>query len=311
MLENRLKTVQSEIGSLTSELETLGDPEARYVEFRDLREDLHRQRALKLESQCELLTTLSDGLIKATLKKCADSENASTKFKTLISGTSIRSAKIESAFEHIFSTADPISEWSALLAELEQLSALPKDGAQLSTITPTPALNKIGFSQQDVQKITSKLTIDAWLDLSLVVLEDRPIFEYRAREADYIPFADASAGQRATALLWALLSQQGPPLIIDQPEDDLDNQVISRVVEHIWKAKPKRQLIFSSHNANLVVNGDAELVVCCDYRIAGDQSTGFVKVQGAIDIPEVREEITKVMEGGKEAFKLRMDKYGF
>src|SRR5262249_40629851 len=107
------------------------------------------------------------------------------------------------------------------------------------------------------------------------------------------------------------LNQSGPPLIIDQPEDDLDSQVILDVVERIWKAKERRQLIFSSHNANLVVNGDAELVVGCDYRAAGDQSGGRVKVQGAIDQAEVRQEITTVMEGGEKAFRLRKEKYGF
>ena len=79
----------------------------------------------------------------------------------------------------------------------------------------------------------------------------------------------------------------------------------------MWLAKTKRQLIFSSHNANLVVNGDAELVVCCDYRKAGDQSGGTIKAQGAIDIDDVRAEIATVMEGGREAFTLRKEKYGF
>ena len=74
--------------------------------------------------------------------------------------------------------------------------------------------------------------------------------------------------------MFVLLNQDGPPLVIDQPEDDLDNYVIKDIVEQVWLAKTKRQLIFSSHNANLVVNGDAELVVCCDYRKAGDQSGG-------------------------------------
>jgi chromosome segregation protein len=99
--------------------------------------------------------------------------------------------------------------------------------------------------------------------------------------------------------------------VIDQPEDDLDNQVIFDIVDLIWKAKGARQLVFSSHNANLVVNGDAELVVCCDYRDAGDHSAGRIKLEGAIDVPAVRDEITVVMEGGEKAFRLRKEKYGF
>jgi chromosome segregation protein len=111
--------------------------------------------------------------------------------------------------------------------------------------------------------------------------------------------------------MFVLLNQDGPPLVIDQPEDDLDNHVIKDIVEQVWAAKTKRQLIFSSHNANLVVNGDAELVICCGYRIAGEQSGGTIAAQGAIDVEEVRTEIATVMEGGRAAFTLRKDKYGF
>jgi type III restriction enzyme len=131
------------------------------------------------------------------------------------------------------------------------------------------------------------------------------------KEAEYIDFELASAGQQATALMWALLAQAGMPLVIDQPEEDLDSQIVLDVVERIWAAKPKRQLIFASHNANLVVNGDAELIVVCDNRSAVDQSGGEIKLVGAIDMPEVRDAITRIMEGGERAFKLRQEKYGF
>ena len=107
------------------------------------------------------------------------------------------------------------------------------------------------------------------------------------------------------------LNQGGPPLIIDQPEEDLDNPVMLEVVEQVWLAKQKRQLIFASHNANLVVNGDAELVAWCDYRTTGDQSRGMIAGEGAIDVPDVREAIKRIMEGGEAAFTLRKEKYGF
>ena len=138
-----------------------------------------------------------------------------------------------------------------------------------------------------------------------------PVFEYRAREQEYIPFQNASAGQQATALLKTLLNQPGPPLIIDQPEEDLDNPVMLEIVERVWQAKQKRQLIFASHNANLVVNGDAELVAWCDHRTAGDQSRGTIAGEGAIDVDDVRDAIKKIMEGGEAAFNLRKEKYGF
>ncbi len=155
------------------------------------------------------------------------------------------------------------------------------------------------------------MTADGWLNLALTPVVDEPMFEYRTKEKQYIAFNAASAGQQATALLRVLLSQTGVPLIIDQPEEDLDSQVVQDVVSRIWEAKKGRQLIFASHNANLVVNGDAELVVACDYRKQGDQSGGRIKLEGAIDVPEVREEITRVMEGGEKAFLLRKERYGF
>lgn len=155
------------------------------------------------------------------------------------------------------------------------------------------------------------MTADGWLDLALTPIRDEPVFEYQTKENEFIAFSAASAGQQATALLRVLLAQTGVPLIIDQPEEDLDSQVVEDVVARLWAAKQRRQLIFASHNANLVVNGDAELVVACDYRKQGDQSGGRIKLEGAIDIPAVREEITHVMEGGEKAFRLRKERYGF
>ena len=175
----------------------------------------------------------------------------------------------------------------------------------------TPALDAFGFTNKDRTALARQLTTEDCLNLWLTELQDLPVFEYKARADEYIPFTDASAGQQATALMHVLLNQGGPPIIIDQPEDDLDNQVINDMVEEIWKAKTKRQIIFSSHNANLVVNGDAELVICCEYQVSGEESAGEIRHTGAIDVQEVREEITSVMEGGKQAFSLRKEKYGF
>src|SRR5258708_25716729 len=124
-----------------------------------------------------------------------------------------------------------------------------------------------------------------------------------------VPSGGACVGQQGTALLGVLLNQTGPPLLIDQPEEDLDNQVILEIVQEIWKAKKGRQIIFSSHNPNIVVNGDADLVICCDYRTSGDRSGGRIKCCGAIDVDEIKKEITVVMEGGMDAFRLRKEKY--
>jgi len=110
--------------------------------------------------------------------------------------------------------------------------------------------------------------------------------------------------------LRTLLSDEGPPLLIDQPEEDLDNEQIRAIADRIAAAKHNRQLVFVSHNANIVVNGDAELVVRFDYATE-DRTKGIIERTGSIDFAPIKDIITAVMEGGREAFELRRQKYGF
>lgn len=130
-----------------------------------------------------------------------------------------------------------------------------------------------------------------------------------------IPFEKASPGQQASALLRLLLKQAVGTLIIDQPEDDLDNRVMMEIVRLIRRSKTTRQLIFSTHNPNLVVNGDADKVVVMRATVPEDRAGPSAarirpEVDGAIETPVVRDEITRIMEGGMDAFALRSRKYG-
>lgn len=111
-----------------------------------------------------------------------------------------------------------------------------------------------------------------------------------------------SLGQRASALILFVLSQrENDVVIIDQPEDDLDNQTIyADVIKLVRKLKPETQFIFATHNPNIPVLGDAEQVVACEY---GDDRIGTQV--GSIDCPALQEAIVKIMEGGEEAFRER------
>ena len=123
-----------------------------------------------------------------------------------------------------------------------------------------------------------------------------------------ISFEKASDGQRAAALLFMLLEQSGGPLIVDQPEGDLDNRIIAELANNLHKAKQNRQLVFASHNANIVVNGSAESVCYLDTCENGERA---ITLDGAIDELQIRDVITSTMEGGEKAFKDRQDKYGY
>lgn len=121
---------------------------------------------------------------------------------------------------------------------------------------------------------------------------------------------DLSKGQRATALLLLLLGASNAPLVIDQPEDDLDNRfVYDAIVTNLRSLKGKRQIIASTHNANVPVLGDAELIVALE----GDGQNGRAAADGigSLDDVAIRSHVENVLEGGPAAFNARQHLYGF
>ena len=125
---------------------------------------------------------------------------------------------------------------------------------------------------------------------------------------------DLSTGQKATAVLLLLLLDSDAPLIVDQPEDDLDNRFITEsIVPRMREEKQRRQFIFSTHNANIPVLGDAELIL--GLTAVGEAEKGMARIasdhMGSIDAKPVRELVEELLEGGKDAFETRRLKYGF
>jgi len=115
-----------------------------------------------------------------------------------------------------------------------------------------------------------------------------------------------SLGQRASALIIFILTQRDNDIIIiDQPEDDLDNQTIYKeVIKELIKLKNKTQFIFATHNANIPVLGDCEQIVVCNYE------ENKINIQsGSIDNHDIQDNIINIMEGGEEAFDKRRDIY--
>ena len=116
------------------------------------------------------------------------------------------------------------------------------------------------------------------------------------------PVEQGSPGQKTAALLAFILSYGNEPLVLDQPEDDLDNHLIyDLIVTQLREIKQKRQVLVVTHNANIVVNGDAENVIALDVRSGQTR----IVTQGGLQEPSIRDEICRVMEGGKEAFDQR------
>lgn len=132
---------------------------------------------------------------------------------------------------------------------------------------------------------------------------------YEIAPNDLKPLRQLSLGQKGTVLLkFYLSSGNNCPIFIDQPEDHLDNDFIYRdLVKTIRAAKIKRQIIVVTHDANIVVNGDSEQVIVAQYN---DQKISH-SVSGALENPDIKNFVSRILEGGEEAFKKREMKYSY
>ncbi len=150
------------------------------------------------------------------------------------------------------------------------------------------------------------------MELETVIPADALVVALRVDDA-YRSLEHLSVGQRATAILLLLFALEGRVLVLDQPEDDLDNRFVYEDIVQLLReqkglkdSKKRRQIIAATHNANIPVIGDAELVIGLDARDGRGQVIG----RASIDERDIRELVKSVMEGGQEAFMRRAEKYG-
>ena len=186
----------------------------------------------------------------------------------------------------------------------------PEQLAQLVQTNDCDSFEELtGFGSERSRKILDAFreSVDP-LALEVIAIEDRVGIELNVSSAGPPKFKDASdlsRGQKCTALLPILLARRDSPLIIDQPEDNLDNHFIfETVVNAVQRLKRRRQMIFITHNANIPVLADADLVLVMN----SDGRVGSVEKSGTVD--ECREQIIDLLEGGREAFELRSKRYG-
>ena len=156
---------------------------------------------------------------------------------------------------------------------------------------------------QAVAVIRELAALPRLLELQVVDMNEVPTIEL-CDNGIYKDSGSLSTGQKCTAILPILLWEGDTPLIIDQPEDNLDNRfVYDTIVAALKSVKSLRQLIFVTHNPNIPVLGDASRVVV----MQSDGLSGSVKTVG--DVDDCRAEIIDLLEGGKEAFEQRSAKY--
>jgi type III restriction enzyme len=314
-LETKISTLDLSVRQKRSQLSELSvnDDAFEEIYMNFLEAQSNKNELIKRSSM--QFSELSEGFIKARFSRMVDSEKLSSEINSVFSSyrLSIQKGRADSLSEIISAATNPIEVWREVISELRILSEFSTSPEAQEIFPSAPILESAGFTLANKRKIVDELSNDGFIQIATLRMNFLPQFFYQTNNTmgDEVPFEDASAGQQATALLNVLLSQDGFPLVIDQPEDDIDNRAIEKIIKNLWNSKKRRQIIISSHNANLVVNGDSELVVSCDYNETSEQTKGQIKFQGSIDDSEIRDEITSIMEGGERAFILRKEKYGF
>ena len=171
------------------------------------------------------------------------------------------------------------------------------------------SLHRVGMTPAVQETFKECITRSKERELAALRCSDAYILEMRVGDGAYRRIDELSGGQRVSVLLSLLLeTADNRPLVIDQPEDELDNRFLSdTVLPALKKLRGRRQVIVATHNANVVVNGDADMVI----QLQATARRGWVACAGAIEEPAVRDAIVRTVDGGEEAFRLRRRKYGF
>lgn len=199
---------------------------------------------------------------------------------------------------------DRLNEREALsLSDLAEHCRDGKEALQSEYEFPSGVADRLSRAGDDVFMAIEELELPATTTIELNTAAEGAPTTWRTLE-------ELSTGQKATAVLLLLLLESEAPLIIDQPEDDLDNRFIADgVVPTMRLEKRRRQFIFSTHNANIPVLGDAELIV--GMTATGEAAAIRPEHRGSIDSEQVCTLVGEILEGGRTAFETRRSKYGF
>ena len=273
----------------------------RIVKLAELRKIREREFKVRRDKARQLTNQLGDAL-RVTVEMAGHRDAYADKLVRLFTGTRLQRntihqmarARVDDAF------VDPAHLAAAIRAERNNPPESESILAQIYDISPA---------------LRTRLT--ALEDEMLFALEtyripDRPDIRLKVG-GQYRPLnpapgeAGLSTGQKCTAVLSLILLERDTPLVIDQPEDDLDNQFIfAEIVTTLRREKERRQFIVATHNANIPVSGDAELIAVME----ANEKHGWIAHLGSIDNPTLREPVENILEGGREAFKIRQFKYG-
>lgn len=306
-LENQFEHVSAKRSSLEGKLNEIN--QAR-VECESLRlkadivlDKVRAHRKVLTDRRKEFLRGLSldAKTLKIELFEMADQSNLEKQLREF--------AQKPDKFEPFFSGPDGAQKVLVsnpknplYLKELDQLKLILKQICNAGSNAAALAHHGLVIDGRLATHIMSLDGTSFGIEVDLWFPEDLLRVRYKsADENEYRSLEQGSPGQKTATLLSVILRMSSDPLVLDQPEDDLDNALITDlIVQTLKQIKDRRQVIVVTHNANVVVNADSELVSCLSYG-----EVPAVAYHGSIQDTEVRDAICRIMEGGEKAFASR------
>ncbi len=302
---NRIITLTNEIASLLGEKQQLTLKEEALLNARgnrngffDALETIRKEKIFskRIEKVTEFNTSLGEK-IKIEIQFQGNRAKLINALDELLSGSGARATTKEEI-------ANSKKEDGSYYSPHEIAEAIREEKREPSG--ENNILSKILVITPGMQRVILEITEDRLLEFEQATIPDLPIIYLKVGD-EFKPLDKLSVGQKCTAILSIILVDRNTPLLIDQPEDDLDNRFIfEEIVKTLRVEKEKRQFLIATHNANIPVSGDAELIIVLD----ADEESGWVDCAGSIDDDEIRDPVEKVLEGGRRAFKIRKEKYG-
>lgn len=223
--------------------------------------------------------------IRVTVAQAADIQEYQERVTDALKGSGVKQGPTAERLSQVF-----------LPVELAEIAAKN----EIATL-----MQRAAFDEDRSKKILNALRAGGThYTIETASLHDRPCIELLDGDT-FKASTNLSTGQRCTTILPILLTQNERPLLIDQPEDNLDNAfVYETIVRALQSIKGTRQVIFVTHNPNIPVLGDAERV----FVFSSDGQHSTLKQVGTVD--ECRDQIERILEGGREAFLKRKTRYG-
>ncbi len=270
---------------------------------KDIKEKIYQHRAAFANVINENLKNTVDGfIVSVKFEKGLYSTDFETQIKSLMEWKTSRVPKAEVLAKHI----SPLDFAIAVKkGNLDFLKTIVDENS--SRVFPDSEISRI------LQKVREH---NSYEDFETINYQDRPSIKVTKQitgesgNSEFLTrsLSQLSLGQQQSILLAILLqSKSNVPLVIDQPEDNLDSEFIYKtIVANLRKIKEKRQVIIVTHNANIAVLGDAELIL----PLKSTNIRSGVKEAGSIDRKETRELCCEILEGGRQAFIRRQEIYG-